>query len=95
MRYDLVVNTMIMTAITKGKITVNSKNLWRPLIDIRDVIQGYRLALEADLSISGIFNLSGFNLTIGELGQIVYQQLRNRGYDVELEILKTQMPNTF
>ena len=89
MRYDLVVNTMIMTAITKGKITVNSKNLWRPLIDIRDVIQGYRLALEADLSISGIFNLSGFNLTIGELGQIVYQQLRNRGYDVELEILNT------
>ena len=67
MRYDLVVNTMIMSGLSKGKITVNSANLWRPLIDIRDVIQGYRLALESDLSISGVFNLSGFNYTIGEL----------------------------
>lgn len=87
MRYDLVVNTMIMSGLSKGKITVNSANLWRPLIDIRDVIQGYRLALESDLSISGVFNLSGFNYTIGELGNIVASELTGRGYQVELEIL--------
>jgi nucleoside-diphosphate-sugar epimerase len=88
MRYDLVVNTMIMSGITKGKITVNSANLWRPLIDIRDAIQGYRLALEADLSISGVFNLSGFNFTIGELGTMITKELNDRGYNVELEILE-------
>jgi len=88
MRYDLVVNTMIMSGISKGKITVNSANLWRPLIDIRDVIQGYRLALEADLSISGVFNLSGFNFTIGELGTMITKELNDRGYNVELEILE-------
>lgn len=87
MRYDLVVNTMIMSGLSKGKITVNSANLWRPLIDIRDVIQGYRLALESDLSISGVFNLSGFNYTIGELGNIVASELTARGYHVDLEIL--------
>ena len=88
MRYDLVVNTMIMSGLSKGKITVNSANLWRPLIDIRDVIQGYRLALESDLSISGVFNLSGFNYTIGELGNIVASELTARGYHVDLEILQ-------
>jgi nucleoside-diphosphate-sugar epimerase len=88
MRYDLVVNTMIMSGISKGKITVNSANLWRPLIDIRDVIQGYRLALDSDLSISGVFNLSGFNFTIGDLGTAVNETLKNKGFDVELEILQ-------
>jgi nucleoside-diphosphate-sugar epimerase len=87
MRYDLVVNTMIMSGISKGKITVNNKNLWRPLIDIRDVINGYRLAIEADESISGVYNLSGFNYTIGELGEVITNELRNRGYSVELELL--------
>lgn len=87
MRYDLVVNTMIMSGISKGKITVNNKYLWRPLIDIRDVINGYRLAIEADESVSGVYNLSGFNYTIGELGQIVTHELQKRGYAVELELL--------
>lgn len=87
MRYDLVVNTMVMSGISKGKIIVNNKNLWRPLIDIRDVIQGYKLAIEADDSISGVFNLSGFNYTIGELGQIIYDELTKRGHKVDLELL--------
>ena len=87
MRYDVVVNTMLMTAITKRKITINSPELWRPLIDIRDVIEAYRLALESDEDISGIFNLSGVNLTIGTLGELIHKKLTDKGFDIELEIL--------
>ena len=87
MRYDLVVNTMLMTAITKRKITINSPKLWRPLIDIRDVVEAYRLALESDENISGIFNLSGVNLTIGTLGKLIHRKLSDMGINVELEIL--------
>ena len=86
MRYDLVVNTMFKNALTTKQITVNNPKLWRPLIDIRDVINGYKLAIEADDSVSGVFNLSGFNYTIGELGQIVTTELVKRGYLVELEL---------
>jgi len=89
MRYDLVVNTMIKNAITTKKITVNNPKLWRPLIDIRDVIQGYEKAIEADLDISGIYNLSGFNITIGDLGKNIHKNLVERGYDVELIINNT------
>lgn len=87
MRYDLAVNTMLMSGMYKGKITVNNPTLWRPLIDIRDVIQGYRLAIEADLSISGVFNLSGWNYTIGDLGKLITNKLIEKGYSVELELL--------
>ncbi len=85
MRYDLVVNTMLMTAMSKGKITVNSPKLWRPLIDIRDVIEGYRLALEVDEEVSGIYNLSGVNMTIGDLGKLVYDFVKEYAV-VELEM---------
>ena len=87
MRYDLVINTMLMTAFTKGEITVNSPKLWRPLIDIRDVIEGYKLAIECDENISGIFNLSGGNYTIGGLGEIVRSTLLTEGYDIKLNYL--------
>lgn len=87
MRYDLVVNTMFKSALTTGKITVNNSKLWRPLIDIRDVIQGYEKAIEADLDITGVYNLSGVNLTIGDLGKLLHQRLTHYGYDIKLDIL--------
>jgi len=87
MRYDLAINTMVMSGISKGKITVNNGNLWRPLIDIRDVIQGYKLAIEVE-EVSGVFNLSGDNYTIGDLGKIVSSKLKDFGYHLELQILE-------
>ena len=84
MRYDLVVNTMLKSALTTGKIVVNNSKLWRPLIDIRDVIQGYEKAIEAELDITGIYNLSGVNLTIGDLGKQIYNTLTNKGFETEL-----------
>jgi nucleoside-diphosphate-sugar epimerase len=86
MRYDLVVNTMIKSAFTTGKIIVNNSKLWRPLIDIRDVIQGYEKAIEADLDITGIYNLSGVNSTIGDLGRDIHTKLTQNGFDIELVI---------
>jgi len=86
MRYDLVVNTMLKSALTTNKIIVNNPKLWRPLVDIRDVIQGYEKAIEADLDISGIFNISGINSTIGDLGTSIHNKLVGLGFDVELII---------
>lgn len=73
MRFDLVVNTMFKDAITQKKIVVNNPNLWRPIIDIRDVIQGYELSINTEDT--GIFNLSGKNYTIGEIGEIVHKKM--------------------
>ena len=90
MRFDLVVNTMIMTALTKGVITVNSANLWRPLIDIRDVIEGYKRAIDCDDEISGVYNLVGANYTIGDLGSLIFKELTDRGYNITLKVNNTK-----
>jgi nucleoside-diphosphate-sugar epimerase len=90
MRFDLVVNTMLMTALTKKKITINSPKLWRPLIDIKDVIQAYELAIEVDLDITGVYNISGGNYTIGDLGKLIFNNLKERGYNIELETLNVK-----
>ena len=90
MRFDLVINTMLMTALTKKKITVNSPNLWRPLIDIRDVIQGYKRAIDCGEEVSGVFNLSGVNYTIGELGRLIHERLNDLGHKVDLEVLDVE-----
>lgn len=90
MRYDLVINTMLKSAITTKKIIVNNPNLWRPLIDIRDVIQGYELAINDTANTTGIFNISGVNLTIGDLGKLIKNKLNELGFSVDLIINNAQ-----
>lgn len=71
MRLDLIVNTMFKTAITEGKIIVNNPSIWRPILDIRDAISAYLRAIQADYSISGIYNVASGNYTVGEVGDLV------------------------
>lgn len=88
MRFDLVVNTMLKSALTDKKIIVHNPNLWRPLIDIRDVVQAYEKSIFSDLKITGVFNICSKNYTIGELSNIIYQKLIDSDYEVEVEIHK-------
>ena len=87
MRFDLVVNTMTKSALLEGRILVNNPNLWRPLVDIRDIVSAYKKAIEAPLELTGIFNISGKNYTVGQLGEEIHKDLTSRGYDIDLEIL--------
>ena len=86
MRFDLVVNTMTKYAITQGKIVVHNPNLWRPLVDIRDVVQAYKNSIFCDSNISGIFNICHKNYTIGNLANDIKETLHDNGYNVSLDI---------
>ncbi|MCX7877171.1 MAG: SDR family oxidoreductase [Ignavibacteria bacterium] len=59
MRFDLVVNTMTMTAFTEGVIKVFGGNQWRPLLSLSDAADAYIKILEADISVIGgkIYNV--------------------------------------
>lgn len=79
MRYDLVVNTMVKNALSKGKIIVFCKGLqWRPLVDISDAVSAYELALEAPFKkINGeIINISLDNFLMKDLANIVQKTLK-------------------
>src|SRR6266849_4966380 len=79
MRFDLVVNAMVKSALVQGRIVVHNPMLWRPLIDVEDACDAYVCALDAPLSVTGIFNISSRNYTLEELGTIVAASLRKFG----------------
>jgi nucleoside-diphosphate-sugar epimerase len=85
MRFDLVVNTMTKYALTENRIVVHNPNLWRPLVDVRDAVQAYEKSIFCDLKISGIFNISHSNYTIGELASNIKDVLADRGHNVQIE----------
>ena len=87
MRYDLVVNTFVKDALTKGYITpFYGGEMWRPLIDIRDVAKAYILCIEAeDEKVSGeIFNLVYRNFRISELALRVRSALKSIGIEIDI-----------
>ncbi len=89
MRYDLVVNTFVKDALSKGRISVHYGGaMWRPLIDVRDVARAYVMALQAPAEVirGQIFNLSAGNFRISELALRVQHALGELGIPTELDI---------
>lgn len=88
MRYDLVVNTFIRFALSKGFLNLHyGGEMWRPLIDIHDVANAYILALEApEEKVQGqIFNIASRNYRVSELALKVYQILNDHNKEVKIQ----------
>src|SRR5215471_6763577 len=58
MRFDLIVNTMFKTAMQEGLIRVNNPAIWRPIMSMEDACMAYTRSIEANETISGIFNIA-------------------------------------
>jgi len=87
MRYDLVVNTFLKSALTTGELTLhNGGEMWRPLVDVRDVARAYIASLEASENVvrGQIFNVSFQNVRVSELALRVREALRAVGVDVDI-----------
>jgi nucleoside-diphosphate-sugar epimerase len=87
MRLDLIVNTMFKFAMTERKITVDNPSIWRPILDIRDAATAYLRAIQADYSLSGVFNIASGNYTVGQVGDMVkYEMEKLLGEKIDIEI---------
>jgi nucleoside-diphosphate-sugar epimerase len=71
MRFDLLVNTMFKCAMLEGVIHVTDPAIWRPFLAIEDATMAYTRAIEANESLSGIFNIASGNHTVGEVADLV------------------------
>jgi nucleoside-diphosphate-sugar epimerase len=74
MRLDLVLNSFVKTAIDKNIVMVNCNGLiYRPMIDIRDMIRTYKWFLEVpnDVLHSNIFNINSYNYNLMDLANEV------------------------
>ncbi len=91
MRFDLIVNTMVKSALTTGTITVNNPSIWRPLLDIRDDVSAFLRAVQASGPLSGVFNVASGNFTVGQVADMVKEELeRETGQRVALDIRDVQ-----
>jgi nucleoside-diphosphate-sugar epimerase len=87
MRLDLIVNTMLKTALASGEIIVNNPSIWRPILSIDDAVSGYIRAIESSDGITGVFNLSSGNYTVGEVADLVKESVEKKlGKQVKLNI---------
>lgn len=79
MRFDLVINTMLKDAFTKGEINVYcGGRQWRPLISVNDVAQVYLSLLKTnDKNINKqVINVLAFNKTIKELALTIQKMIK-------------------
>ncbi len=87
MRYDLVVNTFVKDALSKGAMNLHyGGQMWRPMCEVRDAARAYVALLEADRTLvdTQIFNLVYENLRISELALRVRAALAEKGVKVEI-----------
>jgi nucleoside-diphosphate-sugar epimerase len=88
MRYDLVVNTFVKDALSKGCLTLHcGGEMWRPMVEVRDAARAYVACVEAPLTaVHGqIFNVVGQNYRISELGLHVRSMLCELGHKVDIK----------
>lgn len=88
MRYDLVVNTFLKDALTRGRLAMHGGGwMWRPLVDVTDVARAHIAALEApEDRVSGeIFNILNDNYQIRQLAMLVAGSAQLFGHPVALE----------
>ena len=87
MRLDLIVNTMFKTALSENIIRVNNPAIWRPILSIDDVVSAYIRSIEASSGISGVFNISSGNYTVGEVADYVKSHIDKKlNKNIKLEI---------
>jgi nucleoside-diphosphate-sugar epimerase len=87
MRYDLVVNTFVSGVLSKGHLTIfYGGEMWRPMVDIRDVAKAYLAAIQApeDKVRGQIFNVVNRNYRISELAFRIREGLHQVGVPAEI-----------
>ena len=79
MRYDLVVNTLLIRALRDKQFSVFGGDQWRPFVHCYDVARAFKIALEADKAVTHnqIFNVGSddMNFTIDDIGEKVASKL--------------------
>jgi len=75
-RFDLVVNSLTLSALVRSEINVDGGAQFRPNLHIKDMISAYKLFLEADSKVIDrkIYNVAGENLTVLQIAQKVKSQ---------------------
>jgi nucleoside-diphosphate-sugar epimerase len=78
-RFDLVVNILTLSALTKSIINVDGGDQFRPNLHIKDMTASYKLLLETNPKIIDrkIYNIAGENLTVMGIAEKVQSKMKD------------------
>jgi len=85
--YDLVVNTFVKDALSKGSMTLRyGGEMWRPLADVRDAARADIVLIQAEPAAVNeqIFNLVYQNFRISEVALRVREALKSVGVSADI-----------
>ncbi len=71
MRFDLMINAMYRSCINDNCVIVNDPYIWRPILDVRDAARAYKLAVDSETPLNGIYNLAYGNYQINEIASFI------------------------
>jgi len=66
-RKDLMINSMVYTAINDKKIVITNKEINRPILALKDLSRAVEQVVKAPAFIPGMFNLASFNSTVEQI----------------------------
>ncbi len=93
MRFDLVVNALTVRGLVDGRFQVFGGDQWRPFVHCADVAEAFFLAATAPAErVAGqVFNVGSdaMNFTIAEVGQVVADEIRATGANVDAQNVGT------
>jgi nucleoside-diphosphate-sugar epimerase len=69
-RRDLMINSMVYTALYENHITITNKHIKRPILSVRDLSRAVETMIK-NKTTSNIFNLASFNSTVESIANIV------------------------
>ncbi len=69
-RRDLMINSMVYTALYENHITITNKHIKRPILSVRDLSRAVETMIK-NKATSNIFNLASFNSTVESIANIV------------------------
>ncbi|OGH56864.1 MAG: UDP-glucose 4-epimerase [Candidatus Lindowbacteria bacterium RIFCSPLOWO2_12_FULL_62_27] len=87
MRLDLTVNILSIHALVRKLITVHGGGQLRPNINIRDMIEAYRILLEApaDKVAGQTFNAGYENHSVADIAEMVRAEVRDPAVQIKVE----------
>lgn len=97
MRFDLVVNTMLKTALCEGKLKAfHGGIMWRPLVDVSDVARAHIACIKNHKPTKNncykIFNVVQDNYRILDLAHMIKHELEQEDIKAEVEVLYSNEP---
>lgn len=96
MRYDLIVNAMVGSAVRNNFVTCHTSTIgpmYRPIVDVRDVARAYEKACLFQLpdGLTETFNICSENLSVLEIAAVVVSATQDAGLSTRLNL--AQIPD--